>query len=104
MRDGLYDVRLKADGRFASGVVNVAGNRLSGGDAAYQVDGLLRATGDKIEGQMHLSLLPSVVGNAMVAEDFFLAMTGTSEDSSFDLCGTGPLGIIIGISGHRSTS
>jgi hypothetical protein len=99
LKDGNYDLCFSADGYTGLGSLVLDGQRAKGSDGRYQLEGNLFDGAPHITAVFNVLMQPRLVKNTRIPTHYSLQMSGTAKDESFSLIGTGPLGLIVEISG-----
>ncbi len=102
MKDGIYAVCLSADSYDGEALLNFKGRRGEGRDGVWRVAIDFNDFGPRCGATALIEMPPEVVHNPGIPERYSVALSGSSDDESFSLLGTGPLGLIVELTGRRT--
>ena len=99
MKDGRYLMRLDLSGYSGRGLLEVQDKVAFGQDDGYGLTGRIDGMHPRCMAALAIELLPKTNPNSRVPNRFAVSMNGTCDDASFEIIGTGPLGLIVELRG-----
>ena len=106
MKDGIYSFRLDSFGHLSRGSLTLRGGVATGGDTRVAFQGEITHHASNVTASLEVTPVARFEPTQARygATDFSVQMSGSGDESQFDLIGVGPRGLIVAIAGEWMTA